>query len=145
MSILIPAAYRLRTGSHAAFSFELPIPYRTAFWRMVEDSPTQYFQVKISRPKKPRTVGYKSQNHHINGHIQQICMETDNSFTAVKERMKELALDRGYPYETLLDGSVEPKSEADISSLEATYLIDTIHQFADEYGIRLIEDNSEES
>ena len=139
----LPAVQRLRTGSHAAISFELPIPYRAVFWAMVEKAKTDFWNVKISRPKCPRTVGYKSQNHHINGHVQQICIETGNSFSAVKERMKELAIDRGYPKETLLDGSVKPKSEADIDTVEAGYLIDTIHQFCAEWNIRLIEDDGE--
>lgn len=88
-----------------------------------------------------RSTGEESQNHHINGHIQQICTETGNSFSAVKERMKELAIDRGYPIETLPDGSAKPKSETQINTKEAGYLIDTIHQFAVEWGINLEEND----
>lgn len=139
--VLLPAVKRLKTGSQAAISFELPIPFRAVFWAMVEKAPTDYWCVKISRPRKPRTTGEKSQNHHINGHIQQICTETGNTFSAVKERMKVLAIDRGYPIETLPDSAVMPKSEADIDTVEAGYLIDTIHQFAAEWGIRLIEND----
>jgi len=142
--INLPATLRLSTGSSAAICFEIPIPYRTPLWAMVESAKTDYWNVKISRPKRPRTTGWKSQNHHINGHCQQIAMETGNSFTAVKERMKELAIGRGYPKETLVDGSVKPKSEADIDTVEAGYLIDTIHQFADEWNIRLIEEDEDD-
>ena len=140
--INLPAVQRLRTGSHAAISFELPIPYRAVFWAMVEKAKTDFWNVKISRPKCPRTVGYKSQNHHINGHVQQICIETGNTFSAVKERMKELAIGMGYPVETLPDGSVEPISESEIDTVQAGYLIDTIHIFCAEYGIRLIEEDA---
>ncbi len=143
--IQFPAALRLRTGSNAAVSFEIPIKLRSPFWAMVEKAPTDYWNLKIGRPRKSRTTGENSQSHHINGHIQQICIETGNSFSAVKERMKVLAIDRGYPIESLPDGSAMPKSEADIDTVEAGCLIDTIHQFADEYGIRLIEGDDEES
>ncbi len=141
----LPAVKELRTNSRAAISFELPEMFRAAWWAMKENDKSGYWNVRITKPKKPRTTGKKSQNTHANGHIQQICMETGNSFTAVKERMKELAVSRGYPIETLPDGSIKPISEADIDTVEAGYLIDTIHQFADEYGIRLIEGDDEES
>ena len=141
--INLPAVQQLITGSPAAVSFELPVKYRATWEKMVENAKTNQWNVKISRPKRPRTTGWKSQNHHINGHCQQIAMETGNSFTAVKERMKELAIGRGYPKETLVDGSVKPKSEADIDTVEAGYLIDTIHQFADEWNIRLIEEDED--
>ena len=93
---------------------------------------------------KPRTTGWKSQNHHINGHCQQIAMGTGCSFSAVKERMKELAIDRGYPIETLPDGAVKARSEADVDTVAAAALIDTIHQFADEWleGFVFIEEEA---
>ena len=142
--INLPATLRLSTGSSAAICFEIPIPYRTALWAMVESAKTDYWNVKISRPKRPRTTGWKSQNHHINGHVQQICTETGNTFSAVKERMKELAIGMGYPIETLPDGSVKPISESEIDTVQAGYLIDTIHMFCAEYGIRLIEENEDD-
>ena len=128
----------------------------TAYRQTIKSLIDKYFMgMKEGRPYtvtikpwyKPRTTGKKkdndkgSQNTHINGHIQTICMKDDNSFDAVKMRMKVLAIDRGYPIETLPDGSVMPKSEADINTLEAGYLIDTIHQFADEWNIKLIEED----
>ena len=102
-----------------------------------------YYKLTIEPPFKPRTTGWKSQNHRINGFIQQIAMATGNSFSAVKERMKELAIDRGYPIEILPDGSIKPKSESEISTIEAGYLIDTIEQFAAEWGIELVEDDGD--
>ena len=93
----------------------------------------------ITLPRRPRTTGERSQNHRINGHCQQIAMETGCSFGAVKMHMKRLAIDRGYPFDTLPDGTVAPKSEADVTVEEATYLIETINQFAGEYGIELRE------
>lgn len=98
------------------------------------------YRVELKEMRAGRTTGWQSQNHHINGHIQQICEETGNSFSTVKEYMKEQAIDMGYPTETLPDGSVRPKSEAVINTKEAGYLIDTIHRFAAEWGYILREE-----
>ena len=141
--ILLPFCKRLRTGDDAQICFELPQSVRELVWHLIRqahDKGIESFRVRIASPWNPRTTGWYSQNHHINGHIQQICIETGNSFSAVKERMKELAIDMGYPIETLPDGEARPKGEAEISTVEAGYLIDTIHRFAAEWGINLVEE-----
>lgn len=89
---------------------------------------------------KPKSTGPNSQNSHFHGHVQQICSETGNSFDTVKMHLKTLALDRGYGFEVLPDGAVWPKSVADATSWEAAILIETAHQFAAEWNIRLIEE-----
>ena len=101
-------------------------------------------------PMRKRSTGKNSQNAHINGHCQQIAIETGNDFTVVKESMKALALGRGYPMAGCVltgkrEGEPIPRSEADITVDEAKILIDTIHQFADEWFIVLIEESDEEA
>lgn len=100
-----------------------------------------YVTVTVDTPRRPRTTGPLSQNRHINGHCQQIAVATGCSFDAVKAHVKRLAVDHGYPFDTLPDGSVAPKSEADISVEEAAVLIEQIHAFAAEFGIPLRESN----
>ena len=146
MQVILPAVKRIRTGDSRYIQFEIKsneqrnMLYYFFHQREVEKK-NPYYTVVIKTPRRPRTTGWKSQNHHINGHLQQIAMQTGNSFSAVKERMKELAIDRGYPVETLPDGSVKPISESEIDTTQAGYLIDTIHQFAAEWGINLIEED----
>lgn len=97
-------------------------------------------QVEVSLPRRLRTTGERSQNHRINGHCQQIAVAVGGvSFEAVKMHMKRLAVDHGYPFDTLPDGTIAPKSEADVTVEQASCLIETINQFADEYGIKLKE------
>ena len=67
--------------------------------------PGRMYRVEMKEMRAGRSTGWQSQNHHINGHIQQLCEETGNSFSTVKEYMKEQAIDMGYPTETLPDGS----------------------------------------
>ncbi len=121
--------------------FQLASKDRASFYSLCQSIPRgAIWRMEFSRHYPKRSTGPKSQNHRINGFIQQICEQTHNSFSAVKERMKELAVDRGYPFETLPDGSIQPKSEADINTQEASWLIDTIEQFAAEWGIKLREE-----
>ena len=133
--------YHLNTGRVV---LQLMSDYRREFSAHWNKHKTAVHTFEFKKWYRKRTTGRDSQNHHINGHIQQICQQTGNSFSAVKERMKVLAIDRGYPIETLPDGSVMPKSEAEINTIEAGYLIDSIHQFADEWKIKLTENNWEE-
>ena len=100
------------------------------------------FQVRavISKPRKARTTGEKSQNHHLNGHVQQIARSTGNSFDAVKLYIKREAVGQGYPFETLPSGDIMPVSEADTDTVECGILIEVAHQTAAEWGIRLVED-----
>ena len=116
--LLIPATERLRTGSHAAISFMVPAPYRAALWAMVEKNKTNWWCVKITRPRQPRTTGPESQCSAGNGFCRQIAVATGNSFDAVKQYTKVEAIGRGYSYETLPNGAVLPISEANASTLD---------------------------
>jgi hypothetical protein len=98
-----------------------------------------FVTIALTLPRRPRTTGPGSQSAHFHGHCQTIAEETGAGFDAVKAHMKRLAVDRGYPFDTLPDGSIAPKSEADASVEDAVLLIETTHQFADEYSIRLVE------
>ena len=94
--------------------------------------------VKIAKPRRKRSTGERSQNHHLNGHIQTICVETGNDFEAVKQVVKLRAVAMGYPFKTF-HGVTVPMSEADASTKECALLIDAVHQLAAEEGIGLAE------
>ena len=106
-----------------------------------------FVEVIIRPERKLRSTGDKSQSHHLNGHIQQICKETGNEFQDVKEYIKSKAVAMGYPM-LMKDGKVvvnpygEPKgiSEADSSIEECSLLIEQAHMLASEYGIELREE-----
>lgn len=97
-----------------------------------------YVRLRIGKVVKARTTGEDSQNHHINGHIQQIAIDTGNNFDDMKTACKYEAISRGYPFRTIR-GRVIPYSETEIDTIQAGYLIDTIHQIAAEMGIKLRE------
>lgn len=99
----------------------------------------KYVTVKVSKPHRPRTTGEKSQNHHLNGHIQMIAMETGNDFETVKEVVKQRAISMGYPFRTY-KGLVVPYSESEASVEECAILIEAAHMLAAEEGIILKEE-----
>lgn len=93
----------------------------------------------LQNPKKPRTTGEGSQNHHLNGHIMQICQETGNSYKIVKDGVKMTAVQYlGYPYKTI-GRQIVPMPESESSTEECAKLIEAAHILAGELGIVLKE------
>jgi hypothetical protein len=96
--------------------------------------------VKLGMPRKPRTTGDQSQSHHLNGHIQQIAQYTGDDFDDVKMEIKRRAISKGYPFRTDSFGNVVPESEANSSTVECGYLIDTAHEVASFLNVKLREE-----
>ena len=95
--------------------------------------------IQLKKWYRSRTTGWKSQNHHIRGHEAQIARELGQDPDSIHDYMKREAIGRGYPYD-LINEIVIPWSESRIDTIQASLLIDEIHQFAAEYGINLIEE-----
>lgn len=97
-----------------------------------------YLRMTLAPPYKKRTTGEKSQNHHINGHCQQISNVTGQSFFDVKKYAKQKAIDRGYPIlyneegKPVLDlwGNEQGISETETDTIQAGYLIESLHEVA---------------
>ena len=107
--------------------------------RKCRDKHNDYVLVTIQPPRKPRTTGEHSQNHHLNGHIMQICNETGNSYDVIKYCVKMIAVEQmGYPYKTIA-GHILPQPESQSSTDECAKLIEAAHVLAAELGIILQE------
>ncbi len=106
-----------------------------------------YLQVTFQPPRRPRTTGAESQSHRINGFIAQICVATGDDFDRLKVELKQKAISRGYPFDTVNyktpDGVLVEMaiawSETRLSVEEASILIATVEQDAAEKGVALIE------
>ena len=95
--------------------------------------------ITIDKPHRPRTTGIGSQNHHLNGHIIQICNETGNDYDTVKSEIKRIAVEvMSYPYENMA-GHILPKRERDCDTRECAKLIEAAHWLAGDLGIELRE------
>ena len=109
--------------------------------RLCRDKNNDYVAVTLARPYSPRTTGPKSQNHHLNGHIMQICNETNNDYEVVKYCVKMIATEQmGYPFQTIA-GHIVPKRESDCNTEECAKLIEASHVLAAQMGVILREVN----
>ncbi len=107
--------------------------------RKCRDKHNDFVLLTIQPPKKPRTTGEGSQNHHLNGHIVQICNETGNCYDDVKDAIKQIAVEQmGYPYKTIA-GKIVPLRERESSTDECAKLIEAAHLLAADLGIILQE------
>lgn len=98
-----------------------------------------YVSVTLKRPYAPRSTGPKSQNHHLNGHIMQICQATGNDYEVIKYCVKMIAVEQlGYPSSEVA-GHVLPKPERDCDSYECGLLIEAAHFLAAQLSIVLQE------
>lgn len=108
--------------------------------RTCQDKYNDYVSVTFKPPYKPRTTGKGSQNHHLNGHIMQICNVTGNDYETIKYCIKMIAAEQfGYPTQTVA-GHVVPKRENDCDTSECAMLIEASHYLAAQLGIVLREE-----
>ena len=133
-----------RSFEAGKIAFELPTDpsQRQAIKRELtkcREKNNDYVLVTMQPPKRPRTTGEGSQNHHLNGHIMQICNETGNDYDTVKQAVKMIAVENmGFPYRTIA-GRIIPQHESESSTEECAKLIEAAHVLAAELAIILQE------
>ena len=100
-----------------------------------------FMHMELSKIFKPRSTGWKSSNHHFNGHVMQIAKEVGDYFDETKIDIKRAAMSRGWPHRYNYKGEIVPKSEREVTDQECACGIDVCHQIAAEQGIILREDD----
>ena len=134
-----------RVNSNGLISFEPPkdTAIRSVLGRelkKIHDRYNDYAMLNIQPPYPPRTTGEGSQNHHLNGHIMQICNATGNDYDTVKLAIKMIALQYlNYHFETI-GVFIVPKRERDCNTQECGLLIEAAHMCAAEEGVILKEE-----
>jgi len=141
------------TAERNTLALLIPNKHKTAvkdIFALADKRDNGFVTIRISNVHRPRTTGEGSQNHHINGHVQQIATETGNPFDVVKLEVKHRAIGMGYPMlheggEVRMDLYGRPMgiSEADSTVEECALLIEAAHMLAAELGI-VLEETSEE-
>ena len=137
----IPAA-KIKESTNESLQIEIPKEYKELWLSLLaycEQKRITQLHVKIGKPVKPRTTGFRSQNHHLNGHIQQICQETGDYFDDMKTCVKRRAVARGYPTRTDVFGDIVPLSESAASTVECALLIEEVHVVASFLSVELKE------
>ena len=134
---------RINMKGHICFEAPSELDLQAALRHVLHicrDRHNDFVRVTIKPPYKPRTTGKGSQNHHLNGHIMQICNFTGNDYETIKYCIKMIAVEQfGYPSETLC-GHVIPKRESDSDTEECGMLIEASHMLAAQLGIILREE-----
>lgn len=134
---------RVNLKDHICFEVPADAGLQTALRRVLgvcRDKYEDYVSCVFAPPYKPRTTGEGSQNHHLNGHILQVCNETGNDYETIKYCVKMTAVEKfDYPY-TEIAGHIVPKRERDCNTEECAKLIEAVHLLAAELSIVLREE-----
>ena len=105
-------------------------------FNLAKEKSNCYMTVDFGRVYKRRTTGKGSQNNKFYALVTEICKETGNDLTDVKDYLKERAIKRGYPYSVnKMTGRIRPASTTEINTVEMSYLIDEAIQLCAELGI----------
>lgn len=142
MASITMTLHRVFSKGHICFELPAEPELIAAAQRVLatcRDKKNDYVNVTLDVPHAPRTTGVHSQNHHLNGHIVQICNFTGNDYDTIKYCVKMLAVEQmGYPYTTVA-GHILPKRERDCDTAECAKLIEASHLLAADLGIVLRE------
>lgn len=134
---------RINEKGHICFEAPSEPDLQTALRRVLricQDKHNDFVKVTVKPPYKARTTGKGSQNHHLNGHIIQICNYTGQDYENIKYCVKMIAVEQfGYPSETIC-GHVVPKPEHLCDTEECAMLIEASHYLAAQIGIILREE-----
>lgn len=142
MKIEINNCKRIQTGNSQLIQFKIP-DYNIEEWtRLLSKEKTTDGYTLIISNEKLRSKGYSSQNHHYWGHIRTIADFMEISTSMTHSGIKGLGVDERIidNIKNKISGLREAKSEADWTTLESAAMIELIHRFADENGIKLKED-----
>jgi hypothetical protein len=112
-------------------------------FELAREKSNGYMTIDFGRVYKSRTTGKGSQNNLFYELATEICKETGNDITDVKDYLKERAVKRGYPYEiNKLTGRIRPYSTTRVDTKQMSALIEETLQLCAELGI--VVDGTEE-
>ncbi len=90
-----------------------------------------YVSVRLDSPHRPRTTGWKSQNHHLRGHARQLCGYTGYTMSEMMQAIKEDTPDWPVEFKEFRGKRRQfYASEADISMEVASEAIEICHRIA---------------
>ena len=142
--------HRKQTGDGSQIVFEVNGSIHNELWMYVKEvgkKYNDYFRVRIDPPFQPRTTGPRSQSARFNGHCQDLMEQMVDARTGaplytlseIREAMKRIAREDGYPTHMSLDGIEVCDSESSLSKQQMTALLRRQQLFADTHGYWLTE------
>lgn len=95
-----------------------------------------YVKVTVGKVYRKRTTGERSQNNLFHFLCQVIAKNTGNDMADVKSGLKDMAVNRGYPYSVNpISKKIVGKSTANVDTVQMSLLIDTAYQYIAENDI----------
>jgi len=89
---------------------------------------------------KPKTTGKDSQLNHIWGHATQIGNHVGSSAREVIDQARWDALSKNYSTKKNFRGRVVPVRISEANTMDASYVITQLHEYADFIPLKLIEE-----
>jgi len=90
-----------------------------------------YLNIRLDLPHRPRTTGWKSQNHHLRGHVRQLCGYTGFTMSEMMQIVKEDTPSWPVEFKEFRGKRrMIHASEADISIETASEAIEICHRIA---------------
>jgi len=100
-----------------------------------------YLTVTLELPHRPRSTGFKSQNHHLRGHVRQLCFYTGYTMTEMMDVIKQATPTWPEKIMEIRGRHVAVKaSEADVSVEVASEAIEICHVIAADHDWYLKEE-----
>lgn len=120
----------------------IPVHFREAV-RTVTDKcharHNDFMKISIEVPSKPKTDGEKSQNNHTWGHATQIASGLNQGDDPRDVLYDACIATPDYPTRMNRFGRIVAQSWSLATTVQAAAVIETLHRFAAEFGIALIE------
>jgi hypothetical protein len=99
-----------------------------------------YVSVKLDAPHRPRSTGWKSQNHHLYGHLRQLCEVTGYTMSELKQVVKEDTPSWPVTFKEFRGKKRKVyASESDVSVEVESEAIEICHRTAADLGVLLEE------
>ena len=124
------------TPKDGAISIAWPAAIAPAVAMLLEhsrDKCASYLNIRFDLPHRPRTTGWKSQNHHLRGHARQLCDYTGYTMSEMMQVVKEDTPSWPVSWKEIRQKKRQIyASEAEISIEVASAAIEICHRIAAE-------------
>lgn len=135
----------VRQNHNHGLTVDKPPAFEAAINVLLEQSKQKcagYLNIRLDLPHRPRTTGWKSQNHHLRGHTRQLCGYTGFDMSEMMQVIKEDTPSWPVDYKIIRGKKrMIHASEADISIEVASEAIEMCHVYAAENGWILKEES----
>ena len=126
----------------------IPPAFRDAARRVVEkciENHNGFCRLSLEAPSKPKTTGEKSQNNHAWGHATQIASGLKQGDDPRDVLYDACIATAEYPSRMNAFGVIHAQSWSEATTVQAAAVIETLHRWAADRGVPLIEGEHEQS